>query len=153
MSLSEAEPPPSMEAVAAEGARLARVWADVTAAEREAAYRYVERAVREAVASGGDAQHGRAAALAVACVAPLSELSAADSARVDATEWRRVILLVGELVALDAIPGVNRDGYVSAELYRPLGLSGSVVLGQMEAGGGAAGATLMKWQVSVTGLR
>jgi hypothetical protein len=119
MSLSEVEPPPSMEAVAAEGARLARVWADGTAVEREAAYRYVESAVREAVASGGDAQHGRAAALAAACVAPLSELSAADSARVDATEWRRVILLVGELVALDAIPGVNRDGYVSAELYRP----------------------------------
>ena len=37
MSLSEAEPPPSMEAVAAEGARLARVWADGTAVEREAA--------------------------------------------------------------------------------------------------------------------
>jgi hypothetical protein len=98
--------------------QLAAAWAEGTAAEREEAYVSLESTVRAAVAGGGDSERAAAAALAALCVEPLCALSAADAAKVGAAELQRVNLLVGELAALDALPGAGRGGgYVSAQLW------------------------------------
>eukprot|EP01043_Picozoa_sp_COSAG02_P015293 COSAG02_NODE_648_length_18943_cov_924.526746_13_plen_631_part_00 len=107
---------------AKEAARLATIWAEGTAAEREAAFVSLESSARAAVASGSDAERAAVVAVAKACIGPLCELSAADASKVDTAELQRVNLLVGELLALDVLPGAGETcGYVSSELYRATG--------------------------------
>jgi hypothetical protein len=98
-------------------ARLAGVWADGGAAEREASYAALEATVRASANASGEA-HAQAVALAAACVTPLSSVLCADASKVGTTEWQRCCLLIGELVALDAVPVESRDLFVSGELYR-----------------------------------